>query len=46
MCLTVNVGTIEVSTYFRVDSFKETIPTKSDVGFVSKKINMDIITVN
>lgn len=39
MCLRVNIGKVEISTYFKIDKFKETIPTKSEVGYVSKKIS-------
>lgn len=45
MCLKVNAGRVEISTYFKIDKFKETIPTKSDVDFISKKLNDEITTI-
>ena len=42
MCIFVSDGKAEVSVYFKIDTFRETIPTKGDTHNVSLKISNEI----
>jgi len=39
MCLSVNEGRVDLSVYFQMANFKNTIPTRTDADLVSKELN-------
>ena len=42
MCIFVSQGKAEVSVYFKIDTFRETIPTKGDTHNISVKLSTEI----
>ena len=39
MCLSVNVGRVDVSIYFQINDFKDTIPQKEDADGVTRELH-------